>query len=183
MAEPLRQNEPTIPENLRPIEASTSADVPTYDTYPAEPPRTSGWRPSEQRSMNVRNPQLDERAHKIGSFVGDVVNRGREAFGKVDAMKSDVRRSSGDRVQELKQRAEEKWSNARSAARERLEDWRETARDSANNAKDAVVQRTREARIRAKAYTNENPYRVLLGIAGAAFAIGLTARIMRRSRD
>ena len=142
----------------------------------------SEWRPAD-RELAERNPQLEDRAERIGSFVGDVVNRGRQAFGRFDSMKSDVRRSSGDKVQELKERASEKWANARATAQDRLQDWRDTARDSASNAKEMVVERTRDARIRAKAYTNENPHHVLLGIAGAAFAIGLTARIMRRSRD
>jgi len=142
----------------------------------------SEWRPADREAAE-RNPQLEDHAERIGSFVGDVVNRGREALGRFDSMKSDVRRSSGDKVQELKHRASEKWANARATAQGRLQDWRETARDSANNTKEMVVERTRDARIRARAYTNENPHHVLLGIAGAAFAIGLTARIMRRSRD
>jgi ElaB/YqjD/DUF883 family membrane-anchored ribosome-binding protein len=180
MAIPLKENDPGVPEAAD-RERPASADVPTYDTYPAEPPGTSGWRPADQSAE--RHPQLDDKAEKIGSFVGEVVNRGREAMSRFDSIKSDVRRSSGDKVQELKQRAEEKWSNARAAAQDRLYDWRDRARDSANDAKQMVVQRTREARTRAKAYTNENPHHVLLGIAGAAFAIGLTARLMRRSRD
>ncbi|MFL6299502.1 MAG: hypothetical protein ACJ71N_02705 [Terriglobales bacterium] len=183
MAVPLKENDPGLPE-AQDRQRLASADVPTYDTYPAEPPRNSEWRPADQQSFNTgRNPQLDDSAQRIGSFVGDMVNRGREALGRFDSMKSDVRRSSGDKVQELKQRAEEKWSDARAAAQDRLEDWRASARESANNAKDMVVQRTRDARIRAKAYTNENPHHVLLWIAGAAFALGLTARLMRRSRD
>jgi ElaB/YqjD/DUF883 family membrane-anchored ribosome-binding protein len=181
MAIPLKENDPGLPEPSE-RERVISADVPTYDTYPAEPPRGSEWRPAD-REIAERNRQLEDKAERIGSFVGGVVNRGRQAFGKVEAMKSDVRRSSGDKVQELKQRASEKWADARAIAQDRLEDWRDSARESANNAKDMVVQRTRDARIRAKAYTNENPHHVLLGIAGAAFAIGLAARIMRRSRD
>jgi ElaB/YqjD/DUF883 family membrane-anchored ribosome-binding protein len=181
MAIPLKENDPGLPEPTE-RERLISADVPTYDTYPAEPPRTSGWRPADSRAPE-RNARLDERAERVGSLVGDVVNRGRQALGRFDSMKSDVRRSSGDKVQELKERASEKWANARATAQGRLQDWRETARDTANNAKEMVVERTRDARIRAKAYTNENPHHVLLGIAGAAFAIGLTARIMRGSRD
>jgi len=180
MAIPLKENDPGIPEAT---ERLASADVPTYDTYPAEPPPAE-WRPADRyAATGERNPQLDDTAEKIGSFAGDVMNRGRQALGRFGSMKEDIRRSSGDKVQELRQRAEQKWSNARAVAQDRLQDWRETARDSAANAKETVVQRTREARIRAKAYTNENPHHVLLGIAGAAFAIGLTARLMRRSRD
>jgi len=181
MAIPLKENDPGVPEPSN-RERQFSADVPTYDTYPAEPPRDSGWRPADQRSFG-RNPQLDDKAEKIGSFVGNVVSRGREALGRLDSMKSDVRRSSGDKVEEIKQRAAEKFSNARAVALDRLDEWRDSARDSANNAKDVVVRRTREARIRAKNYTNENPHHIILGIAGAAFALGLTVRLMRRSRD
>lgn len=180
MAIPLKENDPGIPE---PSERLSSADVPTYDTYPAEPPRTSGWRPGGQVSGRDRNPRLDESAERIGSMVGDAVNRGREALRRFDSMKAEASRSSKSKVQEFSDRAEEKWSEARDAARERLEDWRDAARESANNAKEMLIEKTREARIRAKDYTNQNPHHILFGIAGLAFAIGLTARLMRRSRD
>jgi ElaB/YqjD/DUF883 family membrane-anchored ribosome-binding protein len=185
MAKPLRENEPTVPENLREIKPSSSADVPTYDTYPDEPAQVIDWKERQERwrAAGRQNPKLNETAEKIGSAVGDMVNRAQEARQRLDLAKEDMRRSSEEKIDELKQRAQEQWSSAAAAAQERLEDWREAARESAGNAKEILVRRTREARIRAKNYVDENPQNVLLGIAGAAFAIGLMARIMRSSRD
>jgi len=181
MAIPLKENDPGMPE---PSERLSSADVPTYDTYPAELPRTRGWRPPGGRlSTPEHNPRLDESAERIGSLVGDAVNRGREALRRFDSMKAEAGRSSKSKVQEFSDRAEEKWSEARDAAKERFDEFRESAQKSAQNAKQMLAEKTREARVRAKNYTNENPHHILLGIAGLAFAIGLTARLMRRSRD
>ena len=184
MAIPLKENDPGMPEPSERPERVASSDVPTYDTYPAEPPRTSGWRPADrQLSAGEHNPRLDEGAEKIGALVGDAVVRGREAMRKFGSMRQEVRRTSESKVQELTEEARDRWSNARATAQQRLEDWRDAARESAENARQTLVQRTREARIRAKDYVDENPQHVLLAIAGAAFAIGLTARIMRSSRD
>jgi ElaB/YqjD/DUF883 family membrane-anchored ribosome-binding protein len=184
MAEPSRENEPTVPENLRDIKRTGSADVPTYDSYPAEPPRAIDWQQRQERwRTGEQNSRLNETAEKIGSAVGDLVNRAQGARRRLDSAKQDARQSSGSKLDELKQRAQEQWSSATDVAQQRLEDWKQTARESAENARHAVVQRARDARIRAKNYTDENPHHILLGIAGAAFAIGLTARIMRSSRD
>jgi ElaB/YqjD/DUF883 family membrane-anchored ribosome-binding protein len=184
MAEPLRENEPTVPENLRDIKTRSSADVPTYDTYPAEPPQAIDWRERQERwrAAGNENPRLNETAEKIGSAVGEVVSRAQDARRKFTSVQSDMRRSSGSKVDEMRQRAQEKWENATDAAQQRLEEWKRTARDSAENARDQIVQRTREARLKTRAYVNENPHYVILGIAGAAFAVGMAARIWR-SRD
>jgi ElaB/YqjD/DUF883 family membrane-anchored ribosome-binding protein len=185
MAIPLRGNDPSVPEIPEDTEArSSSADVPTYDTYPAEPPRGVDWKGRQERwrEFESRNPRLNETAEKIGSAVGDMVNRAQEARRRFDSVKQDIGQSSGSKVEELRQRAQEKWSTAAEAAQERLQGWKQTARESAEEARDAIMQRTREARMKARAYVDENPHHVILGIAGAAFAIGLTARIWRSQR-
>jgi len=187
MAEPLRENEPTVPENLRDIKVRSSADVPTYDTYPAEPPRGIDWQDRQERwrayDPHNPNPKLNETAEKIGSAVGDMVNRAQEARRRFGAMKQDVRQSSGSKLEEITQRAKDKWSSTTEAAQRRIEDWKRSASRSAEDARDALVQRTREARVKTRAYVNENPHHVILAIAGAAFALGITARIWRSQRD
>jgi ElaB/YqjD/DUF883 family membrane-anchored ribosome-binding protein len=185
MAIPLRGNDPSVPEIPDETEVRSSADVPTYDTYPGEPPRDVDWKGRQERwgSFDTQNPRLNETAEKIGSAVGDMVNRAQEARRRLDSVKQDVRQSSGSKVEELRQRAQEKWSSATDAAQQRLEDWRQTVRQSAEDARDVMVQKTREANVKARAYVDENPHHVILGIAGAAFAIGLTARILRSQRD
>jgi ElaB/YqjD/DUF883 family membrane-anchored ribosome-binding protein len=187
MAIPLRGNDPSsepVPELPDENEVRSSADVPTYDTYPAEPPRDIDWqaRQDRWRTGGNRNPRLNETAEKIGSAVGEMVNRAQGARRKISSAQDDARRSSGSKVEEIKQRAQEKWANATDVAQHRLDEWKRTARDSAENAKEQIVQRTREARIKTRAYVEENPHHVILGIAGAAFAVGLAARIWR-SRD
>jgi ElaB/YqjD/DUF883 family membrane-anchored ribosome-binding protein len=187
MAEPLRENRPTVPENLRDIRTRSSADVPTFDTYPAEPPRDVDWKGRRERwrAYDARNPNptLNETAEKIGSAVGDMVNRAQEARRRFDLVKRDVRKSSGSKMEDIKQRAQDAWSSATEAAQKRLEDWKQSARRSAEDARNAVVQRTREARVKTRAYVNENPHLVILAIAGAAFVLGITARIWRSQRD
>ncbi len=189
MATPLRGNDPATdpmtPELSAEPEVRSSADVPTYDTYPGEAPGNIDWegRKDQWRSYETPNPRLNETAEKIGSTVGEMVNRAREARRKFGNRRDEIRQSSTTRVEEFKQRAQEKWSDATDAAQQRLEDWKNTARESADDARRAIVQRTREARVRARAYADENPHHVLLGIAGAAFAIGLTARILRSRHD
>src|SRR6266478_1027695 len=181
MAKPLRGNDPSVPEIPEETEVRSSADVPTYDSYPAEPPPEAVWKYRNARwnQSGLRNPQMNETAEKIGSAVGDIVNRAQEARRKFDSMKQDVRQNSGNRVEEIRQRAQEQLSDATDKAKQRFEDWRQTARESASDARDVIVQRTRDARVKARAYIDENPHHVILGIAGAAFVLGLTARIWR----
>jgi ElaB/YqjD/DUF883 family membrane-anchored ribosome-binding protein len=164
----------------------SSADVPTYDTYPGESPEEEAvwkYRNARWNQTGARNPRLNETAEKIGSAVGEMVNRAQDARSRFDSVKQEMRRGSESKVDGLKQRAQEKWSSATEAAQQRLDDWKHTARESAENAKDAVMQRTREVRVKTRAYVDENPHHVILGIAGAAFAVGLAARIWRSQRD
>lgn len=189
MAIPLRGNDPTTdpmtPELSVETEVRSSADVPTYDTYPGEAPGNVDWegRKDQWRTYEKRNPRLNETAEKIGSTVGEMVNRAQEARRKFGNTRDEFRQSSTTKVEEFKQRAQEQWSNATDAAQQRLEEWKQTAQESADEARRAIVQKTREARVKARAYVEENPHHVLLGIAGAAFAIGLTARILRSRHD
>jgi ElaB/YqjD/DUF883 family membrane-anchored ribosome-binding protein len=118
-----------------------------------------------------------------GAPTKHVVNRAQEARRKFGNRRDDIRQSSASKVEEFKQRAQEQWSNATDAAQQRLDDWKQSAQESADEARRAIVQKTREARIKTRAYVNENPHHVLLGIAGAAFAVGLTARILRSRHD
>ena len=187
MAIPLRGNDPSldpVPEISEETEVRSSADVPTYDSYPGEPAGAVNWRERQERwrAFDNRNPRLNETAEKIGSTVGEMVNRAQDVRRRFETMKQDLGESSGSKVEEFKHRAHEQWSNVTGAAQQRLENWKQSARDSAEEARDAIVQRTREARMKARAYVHENPHHVLLGIAGAAFALGLTARIWRSQR-
>jgi ElaB/YqjD/DUF883 family membrane-anchored ribosome-binding protein len=184
MAIPLKGNDPSVPELPEEREVRSSADVPTYDDYPGEPHRAVDWRERQERwrTYGTQNPRLNETAEKIGSAVGDMVNRAQDARRRFDSMKEDVRRSSGSKVEEIKQRTQEQWSSATETAQQRLDEWKQTARASAEDTRDRIVQRTREARVKTRAYVEENPHHVILGIAGAAFAVGLTARLWRSHR-
>src|ERR1043166_4008736 len=107
MTEPLRENEPTVPENLRRRKAPSPADVPTYDSYPAEAPQATKWRARQERwrEYGTRNTRLNETAEKIGSAVGDMVNRAQDARRRFESVKEDMRRESGSKVEDIKQRA------------------------------------------------------------------------------
>lgn len=183
MAIPLRGNDPSVPEIPEETQVRSSADVPAYDTYPGEP-RGVDWKVRQERwrGYGTQNPRLNETAEKIGSAVGDVVNLAQQARRRFDTIKQDVRQSSSSRVEEIRQRAQEKFSSATEAAQERLEGWKQTALDSAQDAQKVIAGRAREFRTKARDYVDENPHHVILGIAGAAFAIGLAARIWRSQR-
>jgi len=185
MAIPLRGNDPSVPEIPEETEVRSSSDVPTYDTYPAEPPQEAVWKYRNARwnQSGLRNPQLNETAEKNGSAVGEVVNRAQEARRRFDSMKQDLGQSSGSKVEEIRQRTQEQWSSATGAVQRRVEDWKQTARSAAEDARDAMMRRTREVRTKARGYVDENPHHVILGIAGAAFAVGLATRIWRSQRD
>src|SRR3954467_5121050 len=153
MAIPLRGNDPTTdpmtPELSAETEVRSSADVPTYDTYPAEPPRDIDWegRKHQWRAYEGSNPRLNETAERIGSTVGDMVNRAQEARRKFGSRRDDLRQSSRFKVEEFKERAQQQWSRATDMAQQRLEDWKQAARDSAEDARVAIGQKTRDARI------------------------------------
>ena len=173
MAIPLRGNDPSLPEIPEETEVRSSADVPAYDTYPGEPLREVDWKRRQERwrEFGTQNPRLNETAEKIGSAVGDMVNRAEEVRRRFVSIKQDVRQSSSSRVEEIKQRAQD-----------RLEDWKQNARGSAEEARDRMMRRAREFRVKTRDYVAENPHHVILGIAGAAFVLGLTARIWRWQR-
>ena len=184
MAIPLRGNDPTVPEISEENEVRSSADVPTYDTYPGEPLRAVDWKGRQERwrEFGTQNPRLNETAEKIGSAVGDVVNRAQEARRRFESAKQDVRERSESKVEGIRRRAQERWSNATETVQQRLEAWKQTALASADDARQVITSRGREFRTKARGYVDENPYHVILGIAGAAFAIGLTIRIWRSQR-
>lgn len=184
MATPLRGNESPLPDVPNEGEVRSSADVPTYDTYPGEPLGRVDWRERQERGreFGAQNPRLNETAEKIGSAVGEMVNRAKEARRRLDSVKHDVRETSEGRVEEIKQLAQEKWSTAAETAQQRLQNWKQTARDSAEEAREAMMQRVHDFRIKARDYVDENPHHVILGIAGAAFVLGLTSRIWRSQR-
>src|SRR3954470_14591003 len=99
MAIPLRGNDPTTdpmtPELSAESEVRSSADVPTYDTYPAEPPRGMNWegRKDQWRSYETRKTRLHETAERIGSTVGEMVTRAQEARRKFGSRRDDIRQS------------------------------------------------------------------------------------------
>src|SRR3954466_13313160 len=111
MAIPLRGNDPTtdpmtpeLSDESAETEVRSSADVPTYDTYPAEPPRDIDWegRKDQWRSYETSNPRLNDTAERIGSTVGEMVNRVQEARGRFGDRRDDIRQSSASKVDELK---------------------------------------------------------------------------------
>ena len=71
MAKPLRGNDPSVPEIPEETEVRSSADVPTYDSYPAEPPPEAVWKYRNARwnQSGLRNPQMNETAEKPASRV------------------------------------------------------------------------------------------------------------------
>src|ERR1041385_5891925 len=83
MSEPLREGDPLVAKARS--NRSYSADVPTYDSYPAEPSGEDRWEPIERTLENeaayIRlqtergDPRWNATARRIGKAVGRTVKQ------------------------------------------------------------------------------------------------------------
>ena len=173
-----------------------SADIPSYDTYPAPTPSESSatpqdW-PVEPVSDEYRpgNPRLNEVAEQIGTTVGKAVSAARSGFGVIQGggssqgpglkeKVSDMGEQARAKVDDLASAAGEKLDELKGRAQEQMDDLREQAQQRLDDAR----RRAMEARDRAQRYARENPLQVILGalIFGAVLGIGL--RIWRASNE
>jgi ElaB/YqjD/DUF883 family membrane-anchored ribosome-binding protein len=176
-----------------------SADIPSFDTYPAPTPSESAatpqdW-PYEPKTDEFKpgNERLNQVAEQIGSTVGKAVSIARSGFGviqgggqggpglkeKVTDKVSDLGDQARAKVDDLTTAAGEKLDELKGRAQEQMDDLREQAQQRLDDAR----RRAMEARDRAQRYARENPLQVILGalIFGAILGIGL--RIWRASNE
>ncbi len=176
-----------------------SADIPSYDTYPAPTPSESSstpqdW-PYEPKSDEYRpgNERLNEVAEQIGTTVGKAVAIARSGFGVIQGggdRGPGVKEKVTDKMTDLGEQARAKVDDLTSAAGEKLDELKGRAQEQMDDLRDQAQQRLEdarrraaEARDRAQRYARENPLQVILGalLFGAILGIGL--RIWRASNE
>lgn len=160
-----------------------SADVPSYDTYPAPTPaETEGmpqdW-PYEPKTDEVRtreNQRLNQTAEQIGETLGRVAALGHVARTRLQSVRGEAVQARAGLQQKLEQLGGD--------ARVRLEDWRDAAGERLEDLRDKTIRglecgRERAARRMndARVYARQNPLQVIAGalVAGIVLGIGLRA--------
>jgi ElaB/YqjD/DUF883 family membrane-anchored ribosome-binding protein len=173
-----------------------SADIPSYDTYPAPTPSESAatpqdW-PYEPKTDEFRpgNERLNEVAEQIGTTVGKAVSAARSGFGVIQGGGGSQGPGLKEKVSDLGEQARAKVDDLANAAGEKLDELKGRAqqqvdelRDQAQQRLDDARRRAAEARDRAQRYARENPLQVIAGalLFGALLGIGL--RIWRASHE
>jgi hypothetical protein len=147
----------------------------------------------EQASL-ASNPRLNQTAENIGSAVGNTVREMKDLKSRLRGAKEESAESAWSAAAGWKQRAEEsideakqRASRAVQAAGDKASEVLGTARQRASDAVDAARAKASEnieaTRRRATYVANEYPVHLVLGAAGAAFALGVALRIWRSNRD
>lgn len=167
-----------------------SADIPNYDTYPAEAPdwaneQTSGNWNTQPPGAARGDDRLTHTAEQIGETVGRAVALARDLPGRVEELRrrfTVIRGRAGEQAggtaERLRGEAEERLGELRDEAQRRWGD----AQLRLERLRDTAQQRVSDARMRADRYARENPFRVILGALAAGALLGIALRLWR-SRD
>jgi ElaB/YqjD/DUF883 family membrane-anchored ribosome-binding protein len=173
--------EPTMAERKH-----SSADVPTYDMYPASPPVNESERLLEQ---DTRSP-LEQRAAELGTAAGKVVSMVKHARLTVEHLPD---HPVFDRLSGLADNARARAEYLRSVAAERAQRFASSARgmtaELGRQAREKTADLGRQARsgyfrarIRANQTAREYPVQVVLAAGVVGFLIGVALRIRRANR-
>lgn len=185
-------------------ERSFSADVPTYDMYPAEPGSGSERAVRERLPLDpaigaVKNesnhsPQLNAMAESIGSTLGRAQRQLQVVAGKnVERVQKTVRTTVeqtqeklGDAVEDWKSRARESVQSASVQAQEAMDQLKRTANERVEAArvslsKSAVEMRKQLAVAQRKAQwlADEKPVQVVVGAFAVGLAVGMLLKLGR----
>jgi ElaB/YqjD/DUF883 family membrane-anchored ribosome-binding protein len=115
---------------------------------------------SSVRSQDV----LHETAVKIGTLIGTTVNIVRGVQRQLESVPNNV-------------------VSMREHLRERGQEFRHDASDAAREWRQAAQARVQQARRRTAQYVHENPFHVIIAVAGVAFCAGVALRIWRSRLD
>lgn len=164
-----------------------SADVPNFDTYPAEPLLPEHATPTA----------LEEKARLVGQAVGKAVVTLREAGDTLKGIGGEARGAAATRIGRVTDKAREAGSRMTEMAgvmRNRAAHWGEAITSNVQDLGQATAERARDvrsqvkrgyfrARVRTQQAVREYPVHVVL-IAGAlGFLLGAGLRIWRSSRE
>jgi ElaB/YqjD/DUF883 family membrane-anchored ribosome-binding protein len=107
---------------------------------------------------------LNQTAVKIGTLIGTTVNIFKGVQHQLGSVPSNV-------------------VSMRERLRERGQEFRHDASDAAREWRRAAQARAQQARERTAQYIQENPFHVIVAVAGVAFCLGVALRIWRSSLD
>ena len=164
MAEPLRkesldfENEAPAPDEVTHVTSSLPGTPPALDE-------------SRGRAM-----ESQDRATKTGEAVGSAVGN------VVGNVKSSVRSGMklfSDKSRDLGEKLSEATDSARVRGQEIADDAAQRTRELGRQARERIS----EAKRQTSRYAHEKPLHTIMGIAGAAFVVGLLLRIWRSNRD
>ncbi len=173
--------EPAMAERLH-----SSADIPTYDTYPASPPVQESERLLEE---DTRSP-LEQRAADLGTAAGKVVCMVRQArltaqhlpehpvFDRLSGMADNARA----RAEYLRSVAAESAQRFTQAARDKTAEFGRQAREKTADLGRQARSGYFRARLRARETAREYPVQVVLAAGVLGFIIGVGLRIRRANR-
>ena len=186
-----------------------SADVPSFDAYPAPAPAEAASArpdvptdrpyepgPKTDEFRGAENQRLIQTAEQIGETLGRVVAMARAAGQRVDSVRREAAAGLTQQVDALSGASSERIDALRAAANERLEDasvridaLRERASERLNDLRDMTERglacgRERAARrvAQAREYARDNPEKVIGGALFAGLAIGIGIRMWNSSR-
>ena len=164
----------------------SSADVPSYDTYPASPPVSESERLLEE---DTRSP-LEQRAADLGTAAGKVVSMVKQArltaqhlpehpvFDRLSGLADNARARAEYLRSVAAERAQRLAVSARGKTAELGRQAREKTADLGRQARSGYFR----ARIRARQTAHEYPVQVVLAAGVLGFLIGIGLRIRRANR-
>lgn len=137
------------------------------------------------------NPRLNEAAEAIGGALGSATRQAQRVRDRFEVIRGgaqggpsmeQLKHSTQEKLEELKERAGTAMEQARVQATARLEDARTRASRLAHDAMDSASERVRLIRLRATRLANERPLAVLGVMGAAAFLLGIFLRVRRGKR-
>ena len=113
-----------MPERLH-----KTADIPDFDTYPAEPPLL------EKRSRSDGNAALEQTARQLGATVGKAVATVRKAQDRLKDIATDTTQAASTQIGEVRSKA----AQASDAVKAKAQEWSEAAAARAEELRSAAV--------------------------------------------
>ena len=175
-----------------------SADVPSFDSYPAPEPveaatsresRDWSYEPVSDEFRGAPNQRLNQTAEQIGETMGRVVAMARAARQRIESARSDASAGLKQQVEAMSEQARERLDGWREIASERIDGLRAVASERLDDLRDkterGIACGREQAAVRvdqARRYARANPEKVIGGALLAGLAVGIGLRIWNSSR-
>jgi ElaB/YqjD/DUF883 family membrane-anchored ribosome-binding protein len=148
-----------------PVNLNVDSGAPGVPGPAAADPHGTTYLPRTASLPSVWNQDmLNQTAVKIGTLIGAAMNIFKGVQHQLGSMPSNV-------------------VSMRERLRERGQEFGHDASDAARQWRRAAQARAQQARERTAQYAQENPFHVIVAVAGVAFCLGVALRIWRSSLD